>query len=411
LQKKIVFVSLMRGAPWAGCEELWSQTAVNLVEEGFAVSASILAWSPPHRRVLDMVDRGIDIWLRPRKYSLQKLAWNKLTSPKSSLETLDVQRLIEAKSPDLVVLSEGGAFPPMEMLESCIARRVPFVTIAEANCDFWWPTDEEAERYRKGFSAALRCYFVSEANRRLLEKQIGCELSNAEVVRNPFNVKFDFSPAWPNLGQDGELHFACVARLDPVPKGQDILFEALSGPSWMPRPWQLTLYGEGQRRKSLECLAQRLGISDRVIFAGFLPAEEIWARSHVLVMPSRFEGLPLAMVEAMLCGRPVVATDVAGHAEIIQDGVTGFLAESPTPSSLSLALERFWMRRAEAQAIGVAASKRIRELVPPEPARVFSGKLKEIIRRRPDSGSLRGLTKCPNYREGRAGKKRVVQCK
>jgi glycosyltransferase involved in cell wall biosynthesis len=328
-----------------------------LVKEGFAVSASILARSPPHRRVSDMVDGGIDIWFRPQEYSLQKRAWRRLTSPKSSFETLEVQRLIEAISPDLVVLSQGGAFPPMEVMELCIARRLPFVTIAEANCDFWWPTDEEAERYRRALSAALRCYFVSEANRRLLEKQIGCELSNAEVVRNPFNVKFDFSPAWPNLGQDGELHFACVARLDPVPKGQDLLFEALSGPLWAARPWRLFLYGEGLKRNGLERLAQRLGISDRVVFAGFMRVEEIWARNHVLVMPSRLEGLPLAMVEAMLCRRPVVATDVAGHAEIIQDDVTGFLADAPTPNSMATALERFWARRAEAEAIGMAASK------------------------------------------------------
>jgi glycosyltransferase involved in cell wall biosynthesis len=83
--------------------------------------------------------------------------------------------------------------------------------------------------------------------------------------------------------------------------------------------WRLSSvcrYGEGLKRNGLERLAQRLGISDRVVF-GFMPVEEIWARNHVLVMLSRLEGLPLTMVEAMLCRRPVVATDVAGHSEII----------------------------------------------------------------------------------------------
>ncbi|MBV8361748.1 MAG: glycosyltransferase [Deltaproteobacteria bacterium] len=60
------------------------------------------------------------------------------------------------------------------------------------------------------------------------------------------------------------------------------------------------------------------------------------------------DDLPLAMVEAILCRRPMVATDVAGHAEIIQDGVTGFLADAPTTASIATALERFWARRAEA---------------------------------------------------------------
>jgi glycosyltransferase involved in cell wall biosynthesis len=131
-------------------------------------------------------------------------------------------------------------------------------------------------------------------------------------------------------------------------------------------------------RQGLERLAQKLGLSDRVVFAGFCAVEEIWASNHVLVMPSRYEGLPLAMVEAMLCARPVVATDVAGHAEIIEDGVTGFLADAPTAGSMGAALERFWARRGEAEEIGKAGARRIRQLVPSDPVRVFSEKLKRL---------------------------------
>jgi glycosyltransferase involved in cell wall biosynthesis len=117
-----------------------------------------------------------------------------------------------------------------------------------------------------------------------------------------------------------------------------------------------------------------------VIFAGHVSSvEQIWASNHVLVMPSRFEGLPLAVIEAMLCGRPVIATDVAGHAEVIEDGVTGFLADAPTVSSMANALERFWARRAEAKKIGAAAAESIRNLVPANPARIFSDKLKELL--------------------------------
>jgi glycosyltransferase involved in cell wall biosynthesis len=92
-------------------------------------------------------------------------------------------------------------------------------------------------------------------------------------------------------------------------------------------------------------------------------------------MPSRFEGLPLAMVEAMLCARPVVATDVAGHAEVIEDGVTGFLADASTAGAVAAALERFWARRREAEEIGKAGAKRIRRLLPSDPVRLFSEKL------------------------------------
>jgi glycosyltransferase involved in cell wall biosynthesis len=169
--------------------------------------------------------------------------------------------------------------------------------------------------------------------------------------------------------------------LDAPGKGQDILFEVLARPEWSARNWRLHLYGDGENREGLARCAQRLGLADRVVFEGYVAdVEKIWSLNHVLVMPSRIEGLPLAVVEAMLCGRPVVATDVAG-AEVVEDGVTGFLAEVPAVGSIGNALERFWARREEGKDIGAAAAKRIREVVPADPVRVFADELRKLLRR------------------------------
>jgi glycosyltransferase involved in cell wall biosynthesis len=377
--QRIVFFSTQEGEPWGGSEELWSRTALRLVAEGFPVSASVRAWSPPHQRVLSLIKHGVEVRFRPAPYPLRQRVWRRLTAPHWSPWALELQRCIGARLPGLVVLSDGAALPPVDLLELCIAKRWPFVTIGQANSEEYWPSDEYAERYRKAVPAALRCYFVSEANRLLAEKQIAHQFSNAEIVRNPFNVDFDASPAWPHLGPNDELRLACVARLHPPSKGQDILFEALAAAPWGQRNWRLYLYGEGSMRECLERLVQCLGLGDRVVFAGYQDVKEIWASNHVLIMPSRYEGLPLAIVEAMLCGRPVVATNVAGHSEIIEDGVTGFLADAPTVGSVADALERFWARRSNAKEIGAAASKRIRQLVPCDPTLIYSNKIKEIL--------------------------------
>jgi glycosyltransferase involved in cell wall biosynthesis len=302
-------------------------------------------------------------------------------TPQKTPTTLEVERLIVARSPDFVVINDGAPFPPLDLLEVCAAKRLPFVVVVHCNQYFWWPADDLAERYRAVLGAALRCYFVSDANRRIAEKQIGTELSNAEVVRNPFNVDYNASPPWPDACLDGDLHFACVGRLEPAGKGQDVLFEVLAQPAWATRNWRLHLYGNGENRDVLKRCAQRLGLGDRVVFEGFVTdIEKVWSLNHVLVMPSRIEGLPLALVEAMLCGRPAVVTDVAG-AEVIEDGVSGFLAEAASVGCVGNALERFWTRKEEARNIGAAAAARIRHLVPRDPVRVFSDRIRELVGR------------------------------
>ena len=64
-KRYIVFVSTMEGYPWGGSEELWSQTALNLVAQGFAVTASVAGWSPLHDRAKALITGGVDV--QPRR--------------------------------------------------------------------------------------------------------------------------------------------------------------------------------------------------------------------------------------------------------------------------------------------------------------------------------------------------------
>jgi glycosyltransferase involved in cell wall biosynthesis len=327
------------------------------------------------------MDSGVKLWLRPEWYSRRKRLLRRVLSGggKSDL-TLEVEKFLNAVRPEVVVLSTGAALPTIEWVELCCSRGAPFVTIGQANFEGWWFDDTTAARYRQALPSALRCFFVSKANLKLAEKQIGAELLNGEVVHNPFNVNFNSSVPWPCFNDDIEIHLACVARLDPSSKGQDILLEALAKPVWRNRRWRLTLYGNGPKKNGIERLVQRFELEKHVILAGYVSAvEDIWAENHVLVMPSRLEGLPLAMVEAMLCGRPVVATDVAGHSEIVEDGVSGFLADAPTVKSMAEALERLWERRHELKLMGEIAAKNIRTCVPADPAKIFATRLQRIL--------------------------------
>jgi glycosyltransferase involved in cell wall biosynthesis len=372
-----VFVSTMAADPWGGSEELWSRTAAILADEGHPVSASVREWRPLHPRVLALRAAGVDVSVRSLHLTAAERLWRMATFNRRGGIATQVRKLLVPKMPSLLVISNGTALPPIDLLELCASMRVPFVTIGLANQEGWWPEDDDARRYRAALPAAERCYFICKANLRLVEKQIGMPLPNAEMVWSPCNVPFQAAPAWPAT-DNGEIRFACVGRLHPPSKGQDVLLEALSDPVWAKRNWRLTIFGEGRMKDTLRRLVQDLRLSARVSFVGHAPIEDIWAAHHAMVMPSRYEGLPLALVEAMLCGRPVIATDVAGHSELVDDGVTGFLADAPTAASMARALERFWERRAEAEHMGKVGAERIRQRAPHDPANVFAGKLKTL---------------------------------
>jgi len=97
------------------------------------------------------------------------------------------------------------------------------------------------------------------------------------------------------------------------------------------------------------------------------------------VLSSRSEGLPLALVEAMLCGRPAIVTNAGGSAEIVEDNINGFIAHAPTTEAFDEALERAWARRSEWEQIGKGAAESIRKIVPFDPAAQFAKMLLEIV--------------------------------
>lgn len=89
---------------------------------------------------------------------------------------------------------------------------------------------------------------------------------------------------------------------------------------------KLVFIGEGVLRTELEGIAKRLGLRDKVIFAGYRePVAPVYGELDVLVCPSRTEGLSNVILEAMACRTPVIATDVGGNAEIITSGHDGIL--------------------------------------------------------------------------------------
>ncbi len=366
---KFAFISTMEGWGWGGSEELWSQAAARLRREGHDVQASSCMSPARSEKLAALQKLGIDIESRPSR----PVKWYRKAARRIAGKGLrGFERLIRFK-PDLAVISQGFNGGGFEWAKVCIANQIPYVVIVQCNSESWWFIDSVMNDAVVSYTNARRVFCVSQGNLDLLRLQVAHSLPNAEVAWNPFGVSPDLAVSWP----EGDVfRMASVARLDPAAKGHDLLLQAIAGPEWRDRPLEVNLFGAGSYDLNVRKMAEMLQLRS-VKFCGHVSnIEALWKENHLLVMPSRYEGLPLALVEAMWCGRPAVVTDVGGNAELCLDGETGFVAAAPTVPLVRDALERAWQRRHDWQKMGRAARARAEALIPRDPIAVFSETLK-----------------------------------
>jgi len=124
---------------------------------------------------------------------------------------------------------------------------------------------------------------------------------------------------------------------------------------------RFVLVGDGEDRPMLEALKAELGLGDRVIFTGFRPdVPELLNALDAFVLPSLWEGLPIALLEAMAVGVPVIASSVDGSAEVIQPGTSGLLVPAQDVASLVAAMDALLETPALAERLAKAGLERVR---------------------------------------------------
>jgi glycosyltransferase involved in cell wall biosynthesis len=209
----------------------------------------------------------------------------------------------------------------------------------------WLKTRYSVDRF---FGHCVDRYIgVSEANARYLMEVKGLPRRKITVIHNGCNLeRFDPNRAAP-AGLKQKLGFGAedpvllvVGRLE-AQKGHRVLLGALPAVRQEFPRVRLVCLGTGGLQRALEAEAQALGVEDAVRFVGFQSNVADWlSLADLSVLPSFYEGLPLAAVESLAAGRPVVATVVDGTPEVVVDGKTGFTVPPGDPRSLAEALCR-----------------------------------------------------------------------
>lgn len=126
-----------------------------------------------------------------------------------------------------------------------------------------------------------------------------------------------------------------------------------------PQSWRILVAGEGPLSRRLQRLARRLGVADRVEWAGWMASGEFFRRVHVLVQCSRVENQPMGILEAMAWKRPVLATRAGGLPELVGDGQTGWLVGKRSVRQLARAMRECLVTPDKAREAGTRGRARL----------------------------------------------------
>jgi glycosyltransferase involved in cell wall biosynthesis len=374
---------------WGGSEELWAKSVAYLrqrhdlsitvyknrinrdhPEFKKLVSDNVLLRElRPKQKLLkslllkanELVDRISD------KLGLHEYQWNK------SVQVL--QRHLQFNRPDLVIISQGINFDGLAYANQCLRLKIPYVIVSHKAVNFYWPQSADRTYMKEALRNAEKCFFVSHHNRRLTEEQFGLKLFNSDIVVNPIQAGLKVLP-FPEIKHGYRL--ACVGRLFVIDKGQDMLLRILAKPKWKRRNIVISFFGNGPDKEGLIEMSNLLGL-ENVIFSGYgEDINDIWATHHALILPSRSEGLPLTLIEAMYVGRTAIVTNAGGNNEVIQHGVTGFVAEA-NEADLDNVMEFAWQNRDSWESMGRIASEYIHQKIPVNPEQKFANYIIDLL--------------------------------
>lgn len=343
---RLLILSLPSVAGWGGSEELWAETARVALEAGHQV------WITP-RLDIDRRDAPVRGLIEAGAVVLHRNPGS-ATRRGPGAEVVPAAASRVAGTADAILLNAGGSV--RELLHPEVLRLVrqsrpcPLFLAVRLVSERDLLADAERQQARAVLELAAGVLLPARRSQRILERLLAAPVPRVTIVPSPVRRDLPGLLPWPATGT---ARFACVGRLNPVQKGQDTLLEAFAAAQWRQRDWRLAFVGRGICRGYLEDLVHHYGLTDRVVFSGFQDSMvDVWSQNELLLLPSREEGMPIAVMEAMYCGRPCLVTDVGDNRRFVRQSETGFVARSDRVEGLAEALEDAWRQRASWPELG-----------------------------------------------------------
>jgi GalNAc-alpha-(1->4)-GalNAc-alpha-(1->3)-diNAcBac-PP-undecaprenol alpha-1,4-N-acetyl-D-galactosaminyltransferase len=279
--------------------------------------------------------------------TLREAMWSNVVRLKRLREAIHISR------PDAVIsfIEKTNIL----VLISTLGLRIPVVV-----CEHTDPRHHKIDRvwtllrwvfYRQGAALVV----LTEGLRGWAEQFV--KANTVYVIPNPVSYVDLNSDEVPSKKRAGKNVMA-MGRLGSE-KGFDTLLQAFARCAEKHSEWSLIIIGEGVERSRLEALTQDLNMHNRITLVGQLQNPfQILRQADLFVLSSRYEGFPMALVEAMACQLPVVSTDCpSGPRDIIRHGVDGILVPPDDVTALANAMDRLMADPQERQRLGVRAAE------------------------------------------------------
>jgi glycosyltransferase involved in cell wall biosynthesis len=355
----IGFISCTKGIPWAATDDVMLRCAKVALQRGHSVAASInrsLADSP---KMVSFRDSGGRSFVRHpfRPTRLHFLKQRFISDFRSFLRF----------SPDVVVFNAGSIldqFHQPDLLYFLETYGGPIVYYCHGHSELY-DLAQQRGRLWQFLQRMAGFIFVADENRATIESQLPGAIENCHVVPNAptFRVPTPLPMPPGNL-----IRFATVSRLESFWKGHRTILRVLGEEQWKNREWRLDIYGTGPDESYIRELAVHLGIEHRVQFHGHVDDIcEVWKHCHLLLHASWAESLSLAVLEAMMAGRPVVCADSGDIRRFVAKDA-GFVSDAATPYSFGKVMEEAWQKRDLWSAIGANGHAIATELLDNDPA-------------------------------------------
>lgn len=243
-------------------------------------------------------------------------------------------------------------------LVSCLRRAKRFYRLAGAGATGDLAVSGRSQRRQLIYRRLLRKFHLVAISSELRHESLTAGWASAKVYLIPNGVLMPDAAAT----HDGQKTILCLGRLSPE-KGFDLAIQAFAASGLASEGWRLRICGEGGERQALEKMAGSLLNAGIEMPGNIDELSDEWARCSIFLLPSRFEGMSNALLEAMAAARPVISTRVSGVEDLLADGESGLLVKSEDVAALKTGLQKLAasqeLRRRLGAASFVAARTRV----------------------------------------------------